>query len=237
MIKKRRNCKDIWNAFMVENAIFDNDIPFCPTTGDIPETIITWQEAIEIYRKELSHNNKYFTRSDYITFNLDDYKFDFGKYDIWMNPSKSLKIIKHFGGIITPDFSTYIDMPEPIKYYNTYRMRAFGFWCTRCGIKVINNVRWDFTNNYQYCFSGIPKNSIILIGTIASGLKHKFNRYLFEEGFKILIDKLHPIVILVYGSANYPCFYAAKEQGISIIQYKSKTNIAFTGGNNHGKKL
>ena len=41
----------------------------------------------------------------------------------------------------TPDFSTYQDFPEPLKVYNTYRMRAFGYWLTKNGIKVINNIR------------------------------------------------------------------------------------------------
>jgi len=234
--KVRKGCKDIWNAFMVRDAIFDKDIPYCPTTGETPESIITWEEAIQIYNKELASKRVNFKRDDYITFNLDDYKFDWGKYDIWMYPSRALKIIRHFGGIITPDFSTYVDMPEPIKYYNTYRMRAFGFWCTKCGVKVINNVRWDYSNKYYYCFCGIPKNSIVLIGTVGSGLKTKENRPIFDEGFFEMIKELSPKIILIYGSANYPCILKAKELGIVIIQYKSRTNISFKGGNNHGKR-
>ncbi len=236
--KKRNGRRDIWNAFMVKNATFENDIPYCPTTGEIPTSIITWEEALHIYNKEMvSRKKKKFKKNDYITFNLDDYKFDFGKNSIWVNSSKALKIIRHFEGIITPDYSTYIDMPESIKYYNTYRMRAFGLWCTECGIKVINNVRWDYTNNYSYCFCGIPKNSIVLIGTIASDLKKKENRLIFEEGFFKMIEILTPKIILVYGSANYSCFLKAKDMGIKIIQYKSFTNRRFNGGNSNGQWL
>ncbi len=232
----RKGCKDIWNAFMVKDAIFEKDIPFCPTTGETPESIITWEEAIHIYNKEIASKRVDFKRNDYITFNLDDYKFDLGKYDIWMYPGRALKIIRHFGGIITPDYSTYIDMPEPIKYYNTYRMRAFGLWGTRCGVKVINNVRWDYSNNYHYCFCGIPKNSIVLIGTVASGLRKKTNRPMFDEGFFNMINELSPKIILVYRSANYPCFLKAKEMGITIIQYKSRTNNSYKGVTTNGKR-
>ena len=70
--KVRKGCKDIWNAFMVKNATFNKDIPYCPTTGDIPDSIITWEEAIHIYNKELALKRVDFEANDYITFNLDD---------------------------------------------------------------------------------------------------------------------------------------------------------------------
>ncbi len=52
-VKTRKGCKDIWNAFMVEGATFTkNDIPFCPTTAkELPNAIITWEEARAIYKK------------------------------------------------------------------------------------------------------------------------------------------------------------------------------------------
>lgn len=34
------------------------------------------------------------------------------------------KLMQCVVGVITPDFSTWQDDPEPIKLYNTYRMRA-----------------------------------------------------------------------------------------------------------------
>ena len=46
-----------------------------------------------------------------------------------------------------------------------------------------------------------------------------------------MIDELSPKIILVYGSANYPCFLKDKEMGITVIQYQSRTNISFRGGN------
>ena len=231
----RKGCKDVWNAFMVKGATFYKDIPYCPTTGSIPNLIINWEEAIQIYRKQLALKHNDFKSDSYITFNVDDYKFDKGRYDIWAYPSRSIKIIKHFAGIITPDFSTYIDMPEPIKNYNTYRMRAFGYFATTCGINVINNVRWDSSNNYKYCFLGIPKNSIVLVGTVASNLKIKENYKIFEVGFFKMLEVLTPKVILTYGSSNYSCFRKAKEMGIQIIQYESRTSKSFKGGNKHGK--
>ena len=63
-----------------------------------------------------------------------------------------MNIIKHFAGIITPDFSTYQDFPEAIKIHNTYRMRLYGYWLGKEGIAVINNVRWGTEETFDYCF-------------------------------------------------------------------------------------
>ena len=219
----RRGCKDIWNASLLVNATYsENDIPFCPTTAnDAPKSIITYEEALIIHRKRIIEDKSYHI-DDFVIFAIDDYKFDKGINSIWDHPMRAIELLKHFGGIITPDYSTYMDFPEPIKFFNTFRMRAFGFIAGEHGIKVINNVRWDPSNNYAYCFDGIAKNEIVLIGTVASQLRIKENRHQFEEGFNRLLQALEPRMILVYGSAKYSFFERVKRQGIPIIEYKSR---------------
>jgi hypothetical protein len=44
---------------------------------------------------------------------------------------------------------------------------------------------------------------------------------------------LHPHTIIVYGSANYPCFKKLEEQGIKIIAYQSKTAKAYAEVGKH----
>ena len=221
----RKNLKDIWwNAFMVKSCTdWDtHDIPFCKTTKEeIPSDIITWKEAVTIYNKEIKIN-KDFHYSAYICFYIDDERFD-SINGIWFNPYRALKIFEHFEGIITPDFSTYLDFPEYLKGWNTYRMRAFGFWCSTMGINVINNVRWD-SLSLDFCFLGIPKNSIVAIGTVASRLKYLKNREDFEQKLILMIETLQPRIIIVYGSANYPCFDSLWTMGIKIVAFPSARN-------------
>ncbi len=69
---------------------------------------------------------KNFSVDAFVHFYVDDYKFD-SNNGIWADWRKALKILKHFAGIITPDFSTNSDFPEPLKIWNTYRMRAFDY--------------------------------------------------------------------------------------------------------------
>lgn len=221
----RNGLKDEWNASFVIDAKFTkNDIPICPTRmKTLPKDIITYEEAKTIFKQKMLMKNKNFHMNGvYVSFYIDDQKFD-SIYGIWARPKQAIKILSHFDGIITPDFSTYADFPYPIKIYNTYRMRAFGFYMYKLGFNVINNVRFGTEETYGYCFDGIEKNSIIAIGTVASRLKLIANQYFFEKGLKTAVETLKPKTIIIYGSANYPCFKKTFMKGIKVIAYDSQT--------------
>ena len=214
---------------MVIGAEFtENDIPYCPTTAQIlPQQIISYAEAKTIYNKSLKRGDKNFNLNSFVHFYTDDEKFD-GKNGIWFNPQKALNILSHFKGIITPDFSTYADFPEPIKIWNTYRMRAFGYWYGKLlGYSVINNVRWGSEETYKYCFDGIEENSIVAVGTVASGLRKLENREVFFNGFCKMVNVLKPHTIIVYGSDKYECFEKLKET-VKIVHFRSQKDIAFS---------
>lgn len=226
-IKIRKGCRDIWNAYMADGAIYSpNDIPFCPTTAtELPRCIITWEEAKAIYKKNLSAN-KDFKDEAFVCFYIDDYKFD-GPRGIWHDSKHALAILRHFGGVITPDFSTYQDFPEPLKIYATYRMRLIGYWLGRNGIAVINNVRWGTEETYRYCFDGVPKNSIVCIGTVGGSPRKLIDRDRFINGLQYMVHVLQPHTIIVYGSVKYPCFEELISQGIKVISYSGQMAQAF----------
>ena len=228
MKAQRAGLKDVWNAFMLEGASYtNNDIPLCHTTAVAPPgDVITWEEAKAIYKKRIARKAHDFKHHAFVCFYLDDYKFD-GPRGIWHDSKQALKVLCHFDGVITPDFSTYQDFPEPIKVYNTYRMRAFGHWLGENGISVINNVRWGTSESYRYCFDGIDKNSIVAIGTVGGSPRKHIDRVRFENGLHELIKVLNPHTIVVYGSSNYPCIEKLKESGITIVSFASETAKAF----------
>ena len=222
-------CKDVWHASLVKGAVFSpHDIPCCPTfiPKGLPQKLISFPKAKTLYRKNLQTGHSEFCCDAFVHFYCDDQLFDGPQNSIWAFPDKALQILKHFGGIITPDYSTYSDFPDPLKRYNTYRMRAFGFACYTAGIPVINNVRWGTDETWGYCFDGIPQRSVVCIGTVASGLRELSNRTDFDNGFYEMIRNLSPRKILVYGSAKYSCFQAAEEKGVEIISFPSETNLA-----------
>ncbi|MBQ2173524.1 MAG: DUF4417 domain-containing protein, partial [Alphaproteobacteria bacterium] len=99
---------------MVSGAKFSaNDTPFCPTTAAaLPERIITYKEAKEEYRRQLRKGSKEFTSDAFVCFYEDDHEFD-SIFGIWFRSGQAYKILRHFAGIITPDFSLYQDFPLP----------------------------------------------------------------------------------------------------------------------------
>ena len=228
----RLGCVDIWNSFMVENALYsNNDIPFCPTTSSkIPTSLISYVNAKALYKKEIAAGNLSFHHPAYVHFYIDDYKFDGSNSGIWYNPNKLLDLVRHFGGVITPDFSTCSDFPDPLKRWNTYRMRAMGYWLHTSGINVINNVRWGAPETWAYCFDGLPTDSILSIGTVASGLKRLSNRPLFNDGITELVKRCSPHTLAIYGSSSYHIFDELKQFGINIITFPSDTANAFAKG-------
>ncbi len=228
----RKGIKDVWwRPYMVSGAKFSaNDIPFCSTTApEMPTLILTYKEAKELYRKEMRKHNKDFMSLAYVCFYEDDCDFD-SIFGIWFRSKKAYDILSHFAGIITPDFSTYQDFPYPLKLWNTYRMRAFGYWYGEiCSGNVINNVRWGTSETYSYCFDGIPKNSIVSIGTVGGSPRRLADRERFEKGLSEMMKILSPHTIIVYGSANYKCFKELEKQGVTIIAYPGRTSNVFAG--------
>ena len=223
----RKGCKDVWNAYMCQGVSYDVfDIPFCPTTAAKPPSqIVTWDAAKALYNKKQRKEPDFFEDA-FVSFYVDDCKFD-GPKGIWYNPDAALRVLCHFAGVITPDFSTYQDFPIPLKLYNTFRMRAMGCYLGRMGLSVINNVRWGSPDTYDFSFAGLPHNSILAIGTVGGSPRTLENRARFEAGLAELVRRLTPHTIVVYGSANYPCFDRLKELGIAIFQYPSKTAQAY----------
>ena len=213
----RKGCKDVFNAYMVNEATFTGefDIPVCLTDKiEIPERVI----AYDLTKSSTDYEA-------YVHFYIDDQKFD-GSQGIWNNPKKALDRLRKFKGVITPDFSTNMDFPVSLKIFNTYKMRAFGCWLRSNGINVINNVRWSEPNSYNYCFDGIPKNSIISIGTIGC-IKDSSYWDLYQKGLDEMIERLEPKIILVYGKSPDKFFKKYKDKGIIIHQYESQTSLAF----------
>lgn len=225
----RRGCQDMWNAFMLKGAEFTlgSDLPICPCTAKVvPRRLISFPEAKHIFRTTLKANPEFHVDA-FIHFYIDDQKFDGPRTGIWVKPYETLEIIRHFSGIITPDFSTHADFPDGLKRYNILRMRQFGYWLTTEGIAVINNVRWGTKETWSYCFDGIPYNSVVAVGTVASGIRSIENRFDFDEGLFKMVEYLKPHTIIVYGSSKYDCFAKLTEAGIRIITFQSDTSLAY----------
>ncbi|WP_295350356.1 DUF4417 domain-containing protein [uncultured Succinivibrio sp.] len=224
--KKRKGYTDIFGADLLKNAIFtgESDIPLCKTFhSKLPQTLISYTDLNQIKGKAKADT--------FVHFFKDDQKFD-GKRNGIMNDidsiSKTIHKIKEKGikGIITPDFSTYQDFPYPIKLMNTFRMRTFGIVAQEQGLEVINNVRFGTYETYEYCFDGLPRNDVLCISTVGCLIK-KNDRKRLKEGLVVLLKKLKPKILIIYGKAPYELFKPLFDAGIKIITFPSQASLVF----------
>ncbi len=224
----RKGIVDVWNAFMVEGArMCDEDIPLCPCTLDSePQQLVSWPEAKRICRRQRRQGNKDFHVKALVHFYVDDHKFDGVFSGVWQRPERALAVLEHFDGIVTPDYSICQDFPKPIKLFNVYRMRAFGYWIGSRGLQVGNNARWGGAETWGYCNSGIPKGSPIFVGAVASGLKSTDNRPLFDVGFAETVDCLEPSAVYFYGSPTKASLALLGERGIPFNVFESDAHAA-----------
>ena len=92
---------------------------------------------------------------------------------------------------------------------------------------ITNNVRWGTPESYRYCWDGIPKNSMVAIGTAGGSPRKLADRCRFEIGLFEMVRILQPHTILVYGSDHYACFDVLRAKGIQVLAFPSKTAAAF----------
>lgn len=130
----------------------------------------------------------------YVHFYIDDYQFD----RIWNFPDKYLSLLKEFKGVIMPDFSLYTDMPKAQQIWNSYRSKVLGYYFQSQGLEVIPNASWSDENSFDWCFDGLPQNSVIAVSSIGC-MKNPRATLGFCKGFNEMLKHLEPIEILFYG--------------------------------------
>ena len=164
------------------------EIPQIAPESAIPDHLVAWSEAKSIKDKSNS----------WLHFFEDDYRFQ----EIWRDPEILFSTAREFAGIISPDFSLYLDMPTPIKITNTYKNHLLGRAAQIRGIQTITNVRLSGVNSAWYALAGAPRNSIIALG-LHGTIKNRENRKIVLKEIEIITNTLEPTGIVVYGSAAY----------------------------------
>ena len=209
---QRSGCKDVFNAFLVENATYEVFLEIPSIAGGLykPKKLIPFSKSISSTNFDC-----------WVHFFEDDVAFE----RIWNNPKKYLPILKKYEGVICPDFSLYRDMPLVMQYWNIYRSRAIGRWLQENGINVIANIRFGDSRTYIPCCYGVPVNGTIAIGTHGC-VRIKEDRIALTKGVEWVVNKLKPSIIIVYGSAPKDIFDDLRNKGIEILQFDSEFAVS-----------
>ncbi|MCD7722730.1 MAG: DUF4417 domain-containing protein [Clostridiales bacterium] len=169
-----------------ENAEFTGcyDFPKIKKTSFIPCNVIPFNMA----KSQSSPQNKW------VHFFVDDYQFE----RLWNAPKKYINILSKFDGVITPDFSMYIQMPKAQRIWNCYRNRATACWLQNNGLNIIPVAEWAEYSDFEWCLDGLPLNSNLAIGLYGSQKDSK-SRYSLIKGLELICNRLEPSALILYG--------------------------------------
>lgn len=192
-MKRKSVFDDGFQSYLVEGAEFEGfeGIPklLDLQNAEVPLKLVPFDKA----RSEKEKHG-------YIHFYIHDNRYG----EVLTNTRKYDDLISQFDGIITPDPTIIIGKSHCLHAVSTYMNRAVGFYEQKRGVPVIVNVRWGDPSTYDVCFLGIPKHSIVAIGTHGSIVKDKATndmlRKYFKMGLKKMLERLEPADVIVYGS-------------------------------------
>lgn len=155
-------------------------------------------KACNIVPTSLVSFNAALTAKDHnqcVHFFIDDYQFE----RIWNLPDRYVECLRQFQCVIAPDFSQYTDMPYPQRMWNNYRGKLIGAWLQSQRVTVIPNVTWSLPDSYEYCFDGIPQQSVIAINSTGAA-RYGLTRFLWLKGYREALSRLRPLAVIRYGT-------------------------------------
>ena len=131
-----------------------------------------------------------------VHFFLYDYKFE----KIWERPDDYVEKLNEYQGVLSPDFSMYLEMNRTMQLYNTFRNRWCGAYLASKGIRVIPTVNWGDENSFDFCFEGIPKGSIVAVSTYMAQEhnNHSDQKDFFLKGYHEMLKRIEPAKIICY---------------------------------------
>ena len=130
----------------------------------------------------------------------DDYQFN----RLWNKANDYISMVSKFKAILSPDFSTYADMPISMQIYNHYRKHWIAAYWQLHGIKVYPTISWSTPDSYEWCFDGEPLESVIAVSSVGTQ-KNQESRQLFLRGYEEMMKRLNPSWVIFYGSVPEEC--------------------------------
>lgn len=106
-------------------------------------------------------------------------------------------------GIVAPDFSIWLGSPPDRKIFAVRMSRAVGLFHALRGIRVIPNLRWGDSRDYDFCFLGVEQGSAVAVSN--HGLwNDQLLRHNFLSGLPVMAERIQPKVVFVHGTTDNP---------------------------------
>ena len=147
-----------------------------------------------------------------IHFYSSDEKFE----RVLVEPQMYLEKFSKFKAVLTPDCSVTSGMPFSTRVLQTRLSRQVGAVWASHGLNVITSVRWSDSQDFEIAITGIPRNSVIAVGTYGL-MRNSESRRVLREGLVRLVELLDPASILIFGAIEP-----------ELLEWLSKTTIVRT---------
>lgn len=128
-----------------------------------------------------------------------------------------LELLEQFAFVVEPDFSMYLDFPEPLQKWNHYRNQLLGAWWQARGLTVIPSASWADKASFAWTFEGLPERSTVAISTVGCVKGRELYGY-FMDGVRELFRQKQPTGLLVYGKLTPDIEKVCQDAG---VRYKN----------------
>ena len=123
------------------------------------------------------------------------FTYDWHFEAVYSKPEVTFEKLAQYYALLTPEFSTYTDMPLVLQAYSTFKNRWCGAFWQRQGMKVIPTISWGTSASYEFCFDGVEQDSVVAVSTYA----REENKDNFMPGYNKMLEVLKPSAIICYG--------------------------------------
>lgn len=135
----------------------------------------------------------------------------------WSHLERVTREIIDYQLAFAPDYSLYLDDDRWRKQneYNVYKSRAVAAWWQHCGLNVVPVATWGSARSFDYCFEGLPRDSVIAVCGTSHGHCAAAHE-LWSMALRELERRCAPTLIVVYGGK--PCQIEGLSTPVTFIK-------------------
>ena len=114
-------------------------------------------------------------------------------------------------------------MALAMQLYHSFINRAVTFFFQKNKVNVIPNVRWGSVPSFEFCFDGLVTKGTYAISGYGC-IQKKEDKELFKKGLMLMLEKLEPKLVLVYGPMPKSVFEEAKQK-CEFLHFEEWTHL------------
>lgn len=158
---------------------------------------------------------------------LSFYTFDEKFEDVWRVPHIITQKILADGwkAVVSPNFSTFPDMPLIEKMWNCYRSRWAARYFQSVGLPVIPDLEWNDVSNIDYVVMGLPVGLPCVSIQLQTSVNNRNVRANRDGGVREVLKRLQPEQVMIYGCSPVERLHMSKiiPSSIEVIWLESIT--------------